>query len=61
MNEHLQNGALKDRMTYCSKNLLTRPEIIKITSWIKKFVDIKKHKIYEELQIKNLKRKTKYQ
>ena len=44
MTEHLQNGAMKDHMRNIHRNILTRTEIIKNVSCIKKFDNVKKQK-----------------
>ena len=51
MTEHLQNGAMKDHMRNIHRNILTRTEIIKNVSCIKKIDNVKKQKIYEALII----------
>ena len=42
---------MKDHMRNIRKNILTRPEIIKNESFIKKFDNVIKQKIYEALII----------
>ena len=44
MTEHLQNGSMKDHMINSHKNILTRPEIVKNVSCVKKFDNVKKQK-----------------
>ena len=47
MTEHLQIVAMKDHMRNIHRNILTRPKIIKNVYCIKKFDNVKEHKLYE--------------
>ena len=51
MTEHLQNGAVKEHMMNKHRTILTRPDIVKNVSCIKRFNNVKKQIIYEALII----------
>ena len=51
MTEHLPNGALKDHLRNGHIDILSKPEIVKNVTCIKKFDNVKKHKKYEALII----------
>ena len=55
MTENQQNVAMKDYMRTIQRNVLTRPEIIKKVSWIKKNDNEKSKNIWSA---DNFKRKT---
>ena len=51
MTEHLQNGAVKEHMMNKHRTILTRSDIVKNVSCIKRFNNVKKQIIYEALMI----------
>ena len=51
MTEHLQNGAVKEHMMNKHRTILTRPEIVKNVTRIKRFNKVKKQIMYKALII----------